>query len=191
MDKKAQDQSMLASLELLYDVSREIAAALDLRTVLHRVLFLSMKNVRAISGSIIVLDGNQQPVESAIITGSQLHEQTTQQLRITYERGLAGWVIRNQKAVLVPDTSQDERWLRRPDDDAERTGPKSAVSAPILARDHLVGVMTLVHPTPGFFTQDHLALVRAITDQAGVAVLNARLYAESQRPRHDRSYSPG
>ncbi len=181
MDKKAQDQSMLASLELLYDVSREIAAALDLRTVLHRVLFLSMKNVRAISGSIIVLDGNQQPVESAIITGSQLHEQTTQQLRITYERGLAGWVIRNQKAVLVPDTSQDERWLRRPDDDAERTGPKSAVSAPILARDHLVGVMTLVHPTPGFFTQDHLALVRAITDQAGVAVLNARLYAESQR----------
>ncbi len=181
MDKKAQDQSMLASLELLYNVSREIAAALDLRTVLHRVLFLSMKNVRAISGSIIVLDGNQQPVESAIITGSQLHEQTTQQLRITYERGLAGWVIRNQKAVLVPDTSQDERWLRRPDDDAERTGPKSAVSAPILARDHLVGVMTLVHPTPGFFTQDHLALVRAITDQAGVAVLNARLYAESQR----------
>ena len=179
--RESKDQSVQTSLELLYDVSREIAAALDLRTVLQRVLFLSMKNVGAISGSIIVLDDNQQPVESAILTGSQLHEQTTQQLRITYERGLAGWVIRNRQAVLVPDTSQDERWLRRPDDDAERTGPKSAVSAPILARDQLVGVMTLVHPAPGFFTQDHLALVRAITDQAGIAVLNARLYAESQR----------
>jgi PAS domain S-box-containing protein len=90
-------------------------------------------------------------------------------------------VIRNSQAVLVPDTSQDERWLRRPDDAEDRTGPKSAVSAPILARDKLVGVMTLVHPTPGTFTQDHLSLVQAIADQAGIAVLNARLYAESQR----------
>jgi len=175
------DQSTQTTLELLYNVSREIAAALDLRTVLQRVLLLSMKNVGAISGSIIVLDDNQQPVESAIITGEQIHDHTTPQLRVIYERGLAGWVIRNQQAVLVPDTSKDERWLQRPDDAADRTGPKSAVSAPILGRERLVGVMTLVHPNPGFFTQDHLALVQAISDQAGIAVLNARLYTESQR----------
>jgi len=170
-----------ASLELLYNVSREIAAALDLGTVLQRVLSLSMKSVGAISGSMVVLDDNQQPVESAIITGEQIHDHTTQQLRETFERGLAGWVIRNAQPVLVPDTSKDERWLRRPDDEANRTGAKSAVSAPILARDHLVGVMTLVHPTPGTFSMEHMALVQAIADQAGIAVLNARLYAESQR----------
>ncbi len=169
------------SLELLYNISRELAAALDLRTVLERVLFLSMKNVGAISGSIIVLDDNGQPVESAIITGTQVHDHTTQQLRVTIERGLAGWVIRQRKAVLVPDTSQDERWLRRPDDAEDRTGPKSAVSAPILTREQLVGVVTLAHPTPGFFKQDHLDLVQAIADQAGIAILNGRLYAESQR----------
>jgi NtrC-family two-component system sensor histidine kinase KinB len=44
-----------------------------------------------------------------------------------------------------------------------------------------VGVVTLVHPKPGFFTQDHLELVQAVADQAGVAIINARLYAESQR----------
>lgn len=173
--------STQASLDLLYNVSREIAAALDLHTVLQRVLFLAMKNVGAITGSVIVLDDSGQPVDSAIITGSQYHGHTTQQLRVTFERGLAGWVIRNNQAVLVPDTSKDERWLRRPDDEADRTGPKSAVSAPILARDQLVGVMTLVHPKPGVFTEEHLALVQAIADQAGIAVLNARLYAESQR----------
>jgi PAS domain S-box-containing protein len=41
--------------------------------------------------------------------------------------------------------------------------------------------MTLVHPKPGTFTKEHVALVQAIADQAGIAVLNARLYAESQR----------
>ncbi len=175
------NEATQASLELMYHVSRELTTALDLRTVLHRVLFLSMRNVGAITGTILVLDDNGQPLESAIITGDQVHDGTTQQLRVTYERGLAGWVARNNQAVLVADTSRDERWLKRPDDARDRTGPKSAISAPIIVRDQLVGVMTLVHPSPGFFTLDHLALVQAIADQAGVAVLNARLYAESQR----------
>ena len=52
---------------------------------------------------------------------------------------------------------------------------------PILTRNKLVGVLTLVHPKPGFFSTEHVALVQAIADQAGIAVLNARLYAESQR----------
>jgi PAS domain S-box-containing protein len=44
-----------------------------------------------------------------------------------------------------------------------------------------VGVITLAHNETGFFTPDHLALVQAIADQAGIAILNARLYADSQR----------
>ena len=170
-----------ASLELLYHISRELTAALDLRTVLQRVLLLSMRNVNAISGSIIVLDDKGQPVESAIIIGNQVHDQTTHQLRVTFEHGLAGWVARQGQAVLVPDTSLDERWLRRPDDAEDKTGPKSAVSAPLVWRDQLVGVMTLVHPSPGFFSFDHMDLIQAIADQASIAILNARLYAESQR----------
>lgn len=178
------NESTRETLELLYHISRELASALDLRTVLQRVLFLSMRNVGAISGSLVVMDDNGEPVESAIIVGAQVHNQTTRQLRATVEHGLAGWVKQRGEAVLVPDTSQDDRWLRRPDDAEDRTGPKSAVSAPLSVRDQVVGVLTLVHPNPGFFNDDHLALVQAIADQAGVAVLNARLYAESQRQAH-------
>ncbi|GAB4477484.1 MAG: hypothetical protein Kow0088_16450 [Anaerolineales bacterium] len=170
-----------ATLELLYNISRELTSALDLHMVLRRVLFLSMQSVGAISGSIIVLDNYGKPIDSAIITGDVVHDQTTQQLRITYEQGLAGWVAQHRQAVLIADTSRDERWLFRPDDAPERRGPKSAVSAPLMAREELVGVMTLVHPQPGFFQPHHLNLVQSIADQAGIAVLNARLFDESQR----------
>jgi PAS domain S-box-containing protein len=180
-DPKPVQETTRASLELLYHISRELTTALDLRAVLQRVVFLSMKTIGAISGSIIVLDDAGHPMESAIITGAQVHDQTTQRLRATLERGLAGWVVRNRQSVLVPDTSQDERWMPRQYEVDERAGPKSAVSAPLWARERLVGVMTLVHPQPGHFTQEHLTLVQAIADQAGVAVLNARLYAESQQ----------
>jgi PAS domain S-box-containing protein len=55
------------------------------------------------------------------------------------------------------------------------------VSAPLIVRDKLVGVMTLTHPEPGSFTEEHASLIQTISDQAAFAVLNARLYAETQR----------
>ena len=170
-----------SSLELLYHISRELSSALDLRTLLERVLLLSMQYVGAINGSIIVLDDEGAPVDAAIVTGNTVHNHTTERLRDTLEKGLSGWVLRERQAALVKDTNQDPRWMARQYEDDEKQNPKSAVSAPILTRDRLVGILTLVHPKPGFFTGEHVALVQAIADQAGIAVLNARLYTESQR----------
>ncbi len=176
----AKDQTN-SLLELLYRVSREVATALDLRTVLQRVLYAAIDNVGGERGSIVVMDDDGKPVDSVIVYGRRIHDDTTQQLRVTVERGLAGWVVRNRKAALLPDTSQDRRWLRRPDDAIQKTGAKSAICVPLLAREKIVGVLTLVHSIPNAFNENHLQLMQAIADQAGVAVLNARLYTESQR----------
>jgi PAS domain S-box-containing protein len=170
-----------SSLELMYHVSRELATALDMRTVLQRILFLSMKTVGAGSGSILVIDDNGKPVESVIIRGSAVHNHTTQRLGVMLDGGLAGWVVRHRTPVLVRDTRRDERWLLQDYEKEALTSARSAVSAPLLVRERLTGVMTLVHPQAGFFTPDHLELVQAISDQASIAVLNARLVAESQR----------
>jgi NtrC-family two-component system sensor histidine kinase KinB len=168
-------------LELLIQINREVAAALDLRTVLQRLLFAAMQNVGGERSSIVVLDDAGKPIDATIVYGKSLHEHTTQQLRETVDRGLAGWVIKNRKAVLIPDTSKDDRWLKRQDDAKEQSGAKSAICVPLLARDQLVGVLTLVHPAPNAFRPEHLELMQAIADQASIAVLNARLYTESLR----------
>ncbi len=175
----AQDQR--AVLELLYKVSREFASALDLHTVLTRVLFAALNNVGGERGTIIVMDDNGRAIDSAIAYGNQLRESTTLQLRDTVERGLAGWVARKRQAVLVPDTSKEERWLRREDDAIDRSGAKSAICAPLMAREKVVGVLTIVHSIPQAYNEEHLELMQAIADQAGIAVLNARLFSESQR----------
>jgi two-component system, NtrC family, sensor histidine kinase KinB len=170
-----------ALLELLIQINREVAAALDLRTVLQRLLFAAMQNVGGERGSIIVLDDTGKAIDATIVYGKTFHEHTTQQLRETVDRGLAGWVVRHRKAALIPDTSKDERWLHRHDDANDQSGSKSALCVPLLARDRLVGVLTLVHSMPNAFGREHLELMQAIADQASIAVLNARLYTESSR----------
>lgn len=168
-------------LELLYRVSRELATAIDLRTVLQRVLYAALDNVGGERGSIVVMDEHGKPIDSIIVHGKRVQGDTTRQLRVTVERGLAGWVVRHGEAALLPDTSRDKRWLRRPDDEVSQSGAKSALCVPLLAREKIVGVLTLVHSQVNAFDKHHLKLIQAIADQAGVAVLNARLYTESQR----------
>ncbi len=170
-----------ASLKLLYRVSRELAAALDLPTVLQRVLSLSIDTIGAISGSIIIIDEEGHPIESAIIFEDQVLHHTTKQLKSTLDDGLAGWVVRNRESAYIADTRQDNRWLIKPDDQKDQGRAKSVVAVPISTRETLIGVITVAHPQPNYLNKDHLALVQAIADQAGVAVLNARLYEESKR----------
>lgn len=175
------DATTRESLELLYHVIRELTAALDLNTVLKRVLFLSMQRVGATSGSIIVLDDKGRPVESAIICGEHYQVDTTNRLQAALDHGLAGWVVRNRQAALVLDTDHDPRWLKHSYPEGYAQVPKSAVSAPLFTHDHVVGVITLIHPQINAFTSAQLSLIQAIADQASIAILNARLYADSQR----------
>ncbi len=170
-----------ASLELLYHVSREIATAEDMPTLIQRILFLSMKNIGAVNGSIIALDDAENPFASALMIGEEILQFSKEQLQATLSQGLAGWVVRNQQPVLIPDTSKDQRWLQRPDDSEDATGAKSVVCVPFLARERIAGVITLVHIKPYFFHEEHRNLVQAIADQSAIAVLNTRLHAESQR----------
>jgi PAS domain S-box-containing protein len=181
MHSEGEKSTARTSLELLYNISRELTSALDLSTVLERVISLSMENVGALNGSIIVMDSSKAPIEGILCVGDKQIKNATKQLAATLNDGLAGWVIHEQKGALIEDTSLDDRWLKRPDDDADQTGAKSAVCVPLIAHQNLVGVMTLVHPKPNSFSSSHLELIQAIADQAGVAVLNARLYEDSLR----------
>jgi PAS domain S-box-containing protein len=169
-----------ASLELLLEISRELAASLDLRSVLSRVLFLSTTNVGAERGSLIVLNESGEPVEAAIAINNKVLHPTINEMQAILDRGLAGWVAQHLEPALVADTSSDPRWAQRPDDASERTGKKSAICAPLLAAGKLSGVLTLVHASPHFFNQEHLQLLQAIADLAGIAVRNAHLYESVQ-----------
>lgn len=173
------------SLELLLNISRELATSLDLRTVLERVLFHSTQSVGAERGSLIALSVSGQPVEAAIVVNGQLHQPTPQEVTDILGHGLAGWVAHHRKPVLIENTLLDERWLHRPDDDNRATGAKSTVCVPLLAQDQLTGVLTLVLASPGIFTVQHLQLAQTIAGLAGMAVKNAQLF-ESAREAQRR-----
>lgn len=179
LEKK--DVTARASLELLYHVSRELASALDLHTVLQRVLALSIESVQAVRGSLFVLNEHGQPVRSALRVQDRIEPQGAIRLQQQFSHSLAAWVAKHRITAVVADTSLDERWVRLLDENGNGAQAASAICIPLIAREKLVGVLTLVHSQPDFFQPEHQELLQAIADQAGIAILNAQLYDESRR----------
>lgn len=170
------DQRRLA---LLYRVGREISGRLDLDELLPRVLKATVDSAQSKTGSIIIINDAHDILYSALMTDGALQPDPDRKLAGTLDTGLAGWVLNNRQPALVPDTTLDERWGRRPDD--ALTGAKSAIAVPLMGRARVVGVLTLVKTPAQSFSDQDLSLMVAIADQAGVAIENAQLYAESER----------
>ncbi|MBN1483237.1 MAG: GAF domain-containing protein [Chloroflexia bacterium] len=163
--------------ELLYRVSRELGAELDLDTLLMRLLELTTTSLDASGGSLILLDEQQRPVG----TISSRQGQVTQISRALWEEvvreGLASWVIQHRQGTMIQDTQQDERWLVR--EDAHSTS-RSVMAAPLIQEGWVVGVLTLTHEEIARFDLSHLDLVSSIATQAAVVIQKARVYRKEQ-----------
>ena len=65
---------------------------------------------------------------------------------------------------------------------ARQGDARAALAAPIKLRDQVIGVVDLHEITgPRYWTEDDIALVRAVSDQVALALENARLFADTQR----------
>jgi PAS domain S-box-containing protein len=159
--------------DLLYDVSRRLSASLDLDKVLGDILSLTIPSVGATSGSMIVLDEAGQARRHTLIREGWATPVTEEIVPQILDKGLAGWVVRHKEGAIVFDTRNDERWLALTDD---HLATRSAVAVPLLRQERVVGVLTLSHPEPNGFSEEHLDLLLSIANQAAIAVENARLY---------------
>lgn len=157
----------------LMRVTSELASSLDQDRVLIRALELVNEVVKATHGSILLVD---------IVTGDLIYPSAfeTHQLpplpRVDLgfkpEEGLAGWIVRHRRAVVIDDTLDDERWTGQ----VQRPDLRSVLAVPLIAGDEVIGVLTLFHEQPNAFTKEQLELVEAAATQVANAISNAQLY---------------
>jgi len=168
-------------LDLLYQVSREISSRLDLAELLPRLLQLTVENLPARTGSLIVLDERRQLRYGLLLIDGRFHPAPAPLLADALSHGLAGWVVSHGEAAYVPNTSADPRWFQPLEN--LMVDPRAAIVAPAFGRDQVVGVLTVGRLPHSSFTSGDLALVAAVAAQIGIAIENADLLAAERRGR--------
>ena len=84
--------------------------------------------------------------------------------------GLVGYAALHKEPVLVPDVSQDPRYIKVVDD------VRSELVIPLLLKDRCIGVFDLESPELDAFSKRDVEILTLLASQAAVAIENARLY---------------
>jgi adenylate cyclase len=153
--------------ELLLHLTRELGTTLDLDRLLTQFLNRLADAVGAVRSSILVLTGDQPRLFSST------RNRSTISLNAILDQGVAGWVIRERKPLIIDDTREDMRWIAL---NAQQRAVRSVAAVPLVREGRALAAITLVHHTPGYFNQDHLELLNAVAAQSAVALENAELY---------------
>ncbi len=166
-------------MELLVEVSR-LLNEVDLDAVLQEVIGLASRAVGATRASLFLHTNHQVDWEHIFTARNLSAEESVKVVTRVLDEGFAGWVYRHKRGDIIRDTLHDDRWIIFPDD----TLPvRSVLCVPFIEGETVLAVVTLVHPEPEHFTAHHLHLMTIISNQATIAIRNARLFNDVNSQR--------
>ncbi len=96
--------------------------------------------------------------------------------RIPVGEGLNSWVVMHHQPLLLGSTAEERRFGVKSVADTKPT--ESWLGVPMIARDRVIGVISVESYKKNAFTADDLILLTAIANQAAVAIENAHLYRD-------------
>jgi len=154
-----------------------VGGHLELEAVLRQIVAAAVQLVNARYGALGVV-GEGGKLAEFIPVG--LDESEIARIHHWPEgRGLLGELITNPGSLRLPDIAADPRSVGFP---AGHPPMTSFLGAPVRIRDEVYGNLYLTEKRGGAqFDEEDEALVVALAAAAGVAIENARLYAEARR----------
>ncbi|MFQ5593000.1 MAG: GAF domain-containing protein [Anaerolineae bacterium] len=91
--------------------------------------------------------------------------------------GITGWVAQTGKPLLVPDVSQEPRYLGL----REASEVRSELAMPLRTQEVTIGVLHAQSRRLNAFDESDVMVLQSLAHQAAVAIENARLFAERER----------
>ena len=96
--------------------------------------------------------------------------------RLPLGEGLNSWVVKHHQPLLLGSTADERRMGLKSVPDTKAS--ESWLGVPMMARDHVIGVISVESYKKHAFTPDDVLLLTAIANQAAVAIENAQLYKD-------------
>lgn len=176
MAKLRRIEEKVERLALLSQLSQILNSTLDHQEVRRRAMEAATQLMKAEVGSLLLVDVEKQQLYFEVALGDK--EETIKKITLNIGEGIAGWVAKNGKPLIVNAPEKDPRFFRGVD---EKTDFKTqnVICVPVMVKEKVIGVLEAINKVKEEeFNEEDLSLLSSLADQVAIALDNARLYQQ-------------
>jgi signal transduction histidine kinase len=181
LDAVARGQDRVDQLHTLNEIGRRLSGVLDPETLLEAIYTATRRLVDATIFYIAFYDQARDELDLKYVLEDGVPQPVHE--RWGADIGLAGLIVRDRLPIRADDyTAECHRRGVQPRPFAGLRDARAWLGVPLLARDRLIGVMSVSTYREGYsYSDEHVDVLQTIAAQAAVALDNARLYQQSAR----------
>ena len=160
----------------LMEISAILNSSLEPKVVRKKAIEAITRLLDCEVGSLLLLDEEAQELYFEVALGEKGDK--LKEIRLKVGEGIAGWVAKNNEALLVDDVKKDPRHFFGADEKSSFK-TKNMVCAPMVLQGKVIGVLQAINKLDNkkFITED-LELLKSLSHQVAIAIDNAGLHEE-------------
>ena len=163
--------NVLDALRALQEVSITIDARTNVLSLLDRILDSALDVIGSSDGSLLLIDNDKSELVFVVVHGSVGDKLVNH--RIPLGQGIAGWVAKNGRAVIIPNVRVDPRFSAAVDKDFG-FNTRSLLCVPINLVNRTMGIIQAVNKIDGEeFNRSDLNLLGVVAQLAATALSRA------------------
>jgi Nif-specific regulatory protein len=157
----------------LVDINTRINSSIqDLTGLLTEIIDSAAKLCDAEASSLLLLDRKTNLLYFEVALGPK--GTAVKRFQITKDEGIAGWVVKHNKAVILADAEKDERHIASISDEIGYFC-KTMIAVPMRVKDECIGVIEIINKKDEqAFSEDDLYWLSILANQAALAIINAQ-----------------
>jgi diguanylate cyclase (GGDEF)-like protein len=153
------------------EIGQALTSTLDLKEILNIVMEKISELLKPKNWSLLLIDEKSNDLYFEIVVGEGL--ESIKNMRLKIGEGIAGWVAKEAKPVLVPDVSKDPRFSDKVDETSDFV-TKSIVCVPMKSKGKCLGVIELINKfEEEAFGEEDLLMLMILADYTAIAIENS------------------
>lgn len=179
-EKEKEDlDKTLQNLSLLYSIGKAMNYISDLKKLLQFILGQAIEITSAEKGSLMLYDMETNQLNIRVLAGSEgkAYQEKVNNNEIRCRsfkpgEGIAGRVFLTARPIVVNNIKKDDVFV-----DSEASYVRSIACIPMVVYNDVIGVINVTNKRYGRqFTDDDVEMLKAVADQAAVAINKAQLW---------------
>ncbi len=162
----------------LVSIGRELVANHDLSSLLYQIIHAACELSDAEAASILLYNENAKELYFQAAVG--IDEPLMRGLVVPLDGSLAGWVVKNNASVNIPDVDSDPRFFSKVDQ-ASKVKTKSLAGLPLNLHGKVIGVLEVINKKDSHFSGYDIEVLSVLVSLAALAIENTRLFQQSDQ----------